>query len=292
MVLGLTYDNYADRCQKIRSELEFQLAQAKADGYHSVLISSENLTSLASPKLVSNEDGLEGLHKFLEPYCNKFSIIKTIRRQDLWSVSKYRNAVKRGHIGSSQCLVHVPKLDYNSMFVLWESVFGVEAINPLIFPDSNVKKVGIIESFCKAAGLMEFYQPEHEASFRENVASDSRSIEAVRLLNIEAIGSAGGPFPLTALRKRVEFLLENQVFEGPIQKIAPARADAEAFMERYAEGNEALRARYFGDSKTLFQQDFSKYPEHAVSPTPDVQDLIRLIAMLTLDKKIESKLSV
>lgn len=290
MPLKLTYENYFDRCRDIRADLEAQLHTAKAAGYRSVIISSENLSALATPDNTDTDEPAKLLRRFLAPYCSKITVIVTLRRQDLWSISRYRNSVKGGHAGDPNCLVHEATMQYDHALKLWESAFGMDSVYPVIFPDSAVDKVGIIQSYCQLAELMDLYRPEHEVTFRENTATDSRAVEAIRLLNIAVEKQVGSALQLTTLRKRVEALLDREVFDGPLQKALPERGHAEIFVAEYAQGNEAVRKRHFPHQSTLFHDDFSNYPEQTQVPAPDMQDLIRRVALLVVDKKLEDAL--
>ena len=60
----------------------------------------------------------------------------------------------------------------------------------------------------------------------------------------------------------------------------PARADAEAFYGKFRPSNEAVRRRHFPDRETLFDEDFSDYPETEDRREFDADDIAAVAARL------------
>ena len=285
---GATHDNYFEKIADAKALLDQQMADAKAKGFESVLITSENLSYLAQPARKDSVDAIDMVKQWLSAYCDTFTIIIAIRRQDLWSISKYKNVVKSdANSERPNCILPSPMMDYDASLKLWEAVFGRDAIKPIIFPDSSLTRQGIIKSFCDAADLSDLYRPELETEFWENTSTDGRAIETMRMIAVAGFETFDAPIKLTQLRREAEQLLENEIFDKPIQKIMPARAEAEALVNRYATSNESVRARYFPDSPSLFQSDFSKFPDVAHYPRPGEDDLLRLLVKLMSSTRAE-----
>lgn len=60
----------------------------------------------------------------------------------------------------------------------------------------------------------------------------------------------------------------------------PARQEARAFYDRFAVANEAVRARHFPAAPSLFDEDFSDYPEVADKRAFDAEDIAAVAALL------------
>ena len=288
-IKGADTDTYFDRIEQVRLELEGQLEAARASGATRLLITSENLFYLGQPeRAVESARTLELLRDWLARYCDGVTILMALRRQDLWSISKYRNAVKSESTGGQMdCLQPFPMMDYDGALRLWEAAFGRENIRLSVFRDSTETPEGVLEGFCRGAGIDSLYDPKLEAEFSDNSAVDGRAIETIRRLTQVSRERLDKPVEATQLRGEVYRLLETVVFDGPMQRVRPARQDAIDLVGRYADGNEAVRARYFPQAPTLFTDDYSMFPETADYPQPTMDDLLHLLARLISEPRLE-----
>ena len=69
----------------------------------------------------------------------------------------------------------------------------------------------------------------------------------------------------------------------------PARAEVEAFYAKFRPSNERLRQRYFPDRPTLFDEDFSAYPDVEDPRDASLEDLAAIAARLHVSAVAESR---
>lgn len=274
--LNLTRGNLDESQATIRENLSEQLSSAKTAGFQSVVISSEGLASL-------KDDGIASLKEWLSKYCEEFQVVMVLRRQDARSVSLYRNKVTLSNRQKPGCLNYSASMDYGKIIGRWANHFGRESLRPILFPDSVTEKRDLLVDFCNVIGAKGIYSKKDAKDYRLNTAVDGRAVELLRLLNIEFPRRSGRAIPPG--RKMLEKKIRS-IDWSPMVKIEPSAEEAREFYQQFREDNEDVRANFFPDRKTLFSEDFSKYPEEPNYPEPDLDFVIRLFGEVIYDKEI------
>ena len=268
---------------RLRADLAGQFEKARASGCHAALISNEGLGFIG--------EEAANLHNFLAPFCDGFTVIPVLRRQDLRAVSGYKNQIKNWLQTEQDCFLEAPFEQERGYLTSWQRVFGAEALRPILFPDSvdGARDLprdlprDLIADFCDIVGISGLYDPKEASRYHTNQALDGRAIEVLRLLNILYPDRKRGdvPWGLKLLEQKLE-----DAFAPPLQKVRPGRAEAMAHVAKFEAENEAIRARYFPDQAQLFSKDFSRYPEEAIYPAPSAQELVALLGDLVFDKRL------
>lgn len=264
-------DNAEARREAMREQLGAQFRRAEDEGHQRCIISTESLASLQAAEIIELRD-------WLGTWCDRFTVIAVLRRQDLQAVSLYRNMVRFSGAKYRNPLRTHRMMHYDRTLSRWADILGDDAVRPLLLPDSVDEPRDLLADFCAAAGIA---LPEGFASaegLRQNEAIDARAQELLRRLNRRVPPAADGT--VTPGRARLERLLSDP-FRKP-RKFAPARADAQAFYARFRDCNETVRARWFPERETLFSEDFSRYPDTARFPEPD-----RAFLMEVLDRLVD-----
>lgn len=280
--LGINSKNLEQRRNKFKSELSEKMHLARAGGAKRLIISSESLSNLGIG-LNYEQGSLNELKEFVSCFANDLTVVPVLRRQDLRSVSRYKNIVKNGGWNAKHCFIHHHTLELDRMLINWSDVFGSENIKPILFPDSVTEQRYLIKDFCTVAGFSHLFDPSEQSLFRRNSAVDGRAIEIFRQLNIKATDRHLRE--KNQIIKRFNSITENH-FKDPIQKICLQKDDAEQFLNKYTNGNELVRKMFFPERDTLFKNDFSMFFESSYFPAPDIEDLYAILAKLLYDEPL------
>lgn len=164
------------------------------------------------------------------------------------------------------------RFDYSALLSDWSSVFGQDALHPILLPDSVTDTVDLSTAFKGALADLHGTPPDVPVEPpRMNTARDAKAMQFIRLLN-----RAHGGGRVTANDPRRAFVA---AIDGmPVtSKFRPTRQAAQACVAHYADSNEAVRATYFPQRQTLFHDDFSMYP---TAPLPELTaDEVAAIAL-------------
>ena len=250
---------------KFKKKAQGDLARASKKSSHLVL-SAEGLSS-------RNKKEIRRLRELLEPSCSEFLVVIYLRRQDLKRASQFRNMIKNRGYTSGEVFTekYVSSLDYYSVCKRWARVFGESAVHPRIFPDSALETYDLIDDFAEVSGIAETsVYPKLKRAGRRNEAWDWRAVEFYRLMNDHLPALVDGKMP--SERKRLEEVLKN-CFPECEQRRLP-RAEAMRFYEIYRESNDKLRDEWFPHQASVFQEDFSKYPENPAPRELSVEEAI------------------
>ncbi len=223
--------------------------EALPKGVHTMVFSSEQLHSR-----VDRVSEVERLKALLDRFFSEYMIVVYLRRQDELAVSRYTTVVRTG--GTSSAVLPDPSTDshyYNYKLLLdrWADAFGREAIRPRIFARSELLDGDVVRDFLNTIGMQGLSLPEDPVVRGPSLVPAAQ--ELVRRFNAQRGEGASTRRPAWV----PEFL--NQRFAGP--GAMPSRAEAEAFLATFAASNEAVRADYFPERKSLFSMEFGRYPE-------------------------------
>jgi tetratricopeptide (TPR) repeat protein len=216
-----------------------------------VVLSSEQCVYIL-PDVAS----IHRLKAFLEPLFSRIRIVVYLRRQDTHFASAYTQKLRDG-------IVETPRLpdegaerseyDYAGLLWRWAKVFGVEAVVPRLFDRAELVGGDVIDdvlSLCGADGAV----PADDQWRASNPSTD-----AVGQALMVAVGRAmaGGNGQSASLSDPVwRRFTEIMTAERPGRGWQPPAEMARLFVERFAEGNEWIRERWFPGRATLFSTEY------------------------------------
>ncbi|MCW3476547.1 hypothetical protein [Limobrevibacterium gyesilva] len=253
-----------------RLEAEIAAIPAECDR---IILSNEHCHSrLTGPHEISH------LKAFLDLFCDEYQVIAYLRPQHELAMSQYGMIVLNGRSNidmfppfppppgyAKRVYTNRDYFDYRKLLDNWARVFGAAAMQPRVFERRQLIKGNIIDDFLSGFTLAEGKLVYPQAR-NTNVSAAAQKF----LIGFyEALGDE--PRPGTdVVREGVRNALQERF---PGSGILPARGDAEAFLGRFAESNEAVRARWFPGQPSLFSADFSRYPEIPDSDALSESDL-------------------
>ena len=203
------------------------------------------------------------LRDFLAPLFTDVQVALYLRRQDLHAASLYAQGLRRGQLAppdlNAVASEYEGLYDYASLIELWQHAFGEASTTPRIFELAHLLNGDVVDDFFTLFGAAACLG-EGETRPRAN---RSMSLDGQRL--ILAIGRRlAQTQPKVEWRFRQWHALAAAVTEAcPGQGWQPGRAQAADFLARYAESNEAVRAKWFPQNRTLFDFDTSALPAYA-----------------------------
>lgn len=273
--LGISPRNAQSKRLEILKKYDGLLKAAVERNAHTCIFTSEILGSFFHGQ--HSDDNAVRLRHWLSQRFSEIVVVIFLRRQDLWSVSDYKNRVKNHGQTKQDCLSHDTCIDWQQFLGACAVAFGQANLRPLLFPDSVPEPRDLITDFCHAAGIdsAAFYTPSEADRFRRNVAIDGRAIELLRQMN-EAL-PARDQYGVPPLMRQLEAILMREV---PACFVRPSKSQVQAFLSGYHDSNEAVRAMFFPDRHSLFSNDISYYPDRPVYPAYTMQEVAGIMCKL------------
>ncbi|MEG6509460.1 hypothetical protein V6C03_10810 [Methyloligella sp. 2.7D] len=201
------------------------------------------------------------LRQLLDRWCEDYRVVVYLRRQDKAAVSLYSSRLKAGETDFDQVLPKIGRrlpafYDYRKLLEEYGAVFGMDRLEPAIFEPDALKDGDIVADFYARLGIADL------SGFKTvTPANESLNVEAQAFLasfnRFVPRFVAGIPVPGRA--SLINAL--GRDFTGPGRTVS--RAEAEGFYARFADDNAWIRETFFNPRNTLFDEDFSAYPEHA-----------------------------
>ena len=249
--------------------LKRELDEEAERGVSCAIASYEGLVDL------SRED-IEFLFEKLGGLFEDISIHLYLRRQDLVVMSHYSTALRGG--GTRRTLLQAvpdtkdPALNYELLLDSWASILGQARIHPRVFQPEDMNNGDLIEDFLNVLGT------DSEGLIRPpnvNVALSDDAKLFLRSFNKYVPARVDGkPNPL---RGPVFHLLDD--LNGP-REMRPSREQALKFYEPFRESNSRVLARWFPARASLFDEDFSEYPEAEIKRELTAEAAVRVAAHL------------
>lgn len=245
---------------EMRSRMR-KAAEVELDGSDAIFCSEHCHSRLKSPAEVAT------LRSLLAGFFDDVQVCVYLRRQDQVALSLYSTRLKSGGV-NPRLLQGVdpqdPYYNYDRLLTLWEGEFGAANVHVRLFDRATLTGGSIVTDFLEHWGLGP--EGEYEAAVDRNGSLGPVAQEYLRRTNPHL--EARGGRPIEAIRGPIVSGLE-RAFGG--RGARPSRIDAEAWYGQYKEANEAVRLRYFPARESLFDEDFSSYPEEADNRrfTPD-----------------------
>ncbi|MEM7070015.1 MAG: hypothetical protein AAF478_14150, partial [Pseudomonadota bacterium] len=215
---------------------------------------------------------INSIAEYFSGIVDEVKVIVFLRRQDRLAVSRFSTILKGGYTEydntfadlGARSYVNTPidKLpndflhyyDYEHLLQRFVRQFGRESICPIIYREDSYN---IAEEFLRAAEI-----PIGAIKKRDTEIAVNRSL------------SARAQYLICQVNKIVDIRDEtnnpNRDFrklyarisnENPGKKRIYARAEAKNFYDKFRKSNEWVRANFFPDASSLFDDDFSCYPE-------------------------------
>jgi hypothetical protein len=243
----------------IRSAFDVEMAQAR--GWSLLVISTELISSR-----LHTETEMARLCEWLYRHVDRLHFVIYLRRQDELAVSRFSSALRAGHAGfddiwsdlSANSFLKLPAgrnaedarefFDYRRIL----SRFALPG-DPELTVRAYRRDIDIVADFRELLGLPPTSSPDPTP--RTNTAMSAAAQYLVGQLNREnrvlwPNGARNEPY--RALLRRIE-----SEVKGPPRRVP--RAEASAFLERFAQGNCEVERRWFPDG--LFDDDVSQWPE-------------------------------
>ena len=204
---------------------------------------------------ISMREDLTALAAFREHFDVK--ILFSLRRQDLWLESWYRQNVKwqwdplLAHCSFNDFMARRETfhwIDYDAFLKKLEALFGRENILLSVFEKSQMPG-GPVAEFCRRIGIEDrsgFTDPPHA-----NASVSGEVTEFMRHLPLDLLDTPTRVAVQRELLRLDQDFLEHSDARSDLLLDRPAR---EAVMQRYAAGNRAVAQRYF-DREELFLED-------------------------------------
>jgi tetratricopeptide (TPR) repeat protein len=228
---------------------------------------------------LKTEDEIATLRDFLARHYDDIQISVYLRRQDQVAVSLYSTRLKSGGTDTSILPVtHAQDLyfNYDRSLARWERCFGRENIHVRIFDREVLLGGSVITDFLSAWSL-------GEAEDFHAVGDQNESISPAAQAYLRALNKHLVPVEGLTMEAVLGPLSNRLARQYPGSGARPARVAARRFYEMYAASNEAVRRRYFPERPSLFNEDFSTYPEVEATPELTVDTLAQIAASLHLD---------
>jgi len=219
------------------------------------------------------------LRDFLAPYAERFQIVAYLRRQDRLCTSLYSTELK---IGGTEPFAFPQDADataiyrYDEILGWWEEVFGSDAMTVRLYDRKALIGGDILDDYCAAVGLDRTLLSA--PGTRSNPSINAGAFAFLRRFNARFHRMKGRR--LNPMRGDIL-----RYVEGPMAGKAQGFFDpqeAAAFLAKFDQGNETVRARYFPDQDRLFEP-----VNTAASPQPPDFDLEGLFLQVWADKTQE-----
>lgn len=237
------------------------------------------------------------LHSLLEPFFSSFQIVVYLRRQDEKAVSLFTQAL-RGGAAPRTPLPQSPQqqkvFDFETGLRPWIETFGRSSIDVRIFERKSLSGGDVVSDFLAKAGIPELKRPD----VTENTSLRWEAQEFLQKLNENSLDAVQPDWrtrpnqPIPPAARPPAYLRDflSTVFPG--RGVLPSRSEAEAFYRSFEATNERVRAMFFPERQTLFDEDFSRYPEvPAGRPTADEVMAVALAVTRMQAAKIAELLS-
>ena len=228
---------------------------------HHILLSNEHIHGrLRAPQQ------LENLESFLQEFASEIHVIVYLRSQYEMSRALTNTALREGrHVTQpvpefntsngrdTELSVDYSYFDLDGFLRRLEAVFGADAISTRLYPEGDRSGNSLLADFFRECGAdcQHFVMPP-----RQNTSFDAKGTQFLNLLN-GALQDAH-----LGLRQEVRDAITSYLSSNNAGGGARASTrEIAGFMAQFADGNEALRARWFPERPILF--DFPAAPDAA-----------------------------
>ncbi len=267
--LGIADGNSLDSYREcLRRTLQRQLGRGSLP--ESVVVSSEHLHSR-----VTDSSGVGRLAEFLSQFAEGVRVVMYLRRQDRVALALHMTHVKSG---AGDCPVFpdtaagfwADYFDYESLYARWSTVFGADRVTVRIFDDVALGGGDIVADFLGTIGVDPLgLSPSLDRN--PSLSPDGYAL----IQHVNSLESCGRVALAPGVRARLVRGLE-AVAAG--RHYPATRREAEEFESRFAAGNARLLGQLFDRGRlSLFDRDFSEYPQEPIAPRADADTRMVLL---------------
>ncbi len=264
-VMASRHETAMQMRRSFRADLKRELESG--DPWHTLVLSSELIHSrLHTPSEIKR------LMSFILGSVDRITILAVLRRQDKLAVSRFSTAIRAGHKGFNDVFDDIAEhayfrlptrrdvsdfnhyYDYTSLVDRFAPFVDDANIELRLYQDGGhrTEPVEILSDVLQLDfGHVDTPPPEL------NPAMSAEAQFVIGQINqrIAAhLPSGKRDERFIALKRRIETELAGPARMNP-------REAARSFLARFEQSNDTLRARFFPERQTLFDDDFSMYPE-------------------------------
>ncbi len=224
---------------------KFQAELRSSSSVKQILISSEHLQS----RLTSVEDIQQLKDNLQSVGLHDFEILVYLREPIRIALSHHGMAIKKGvFVDESFFEPNHPRvsqiLGFKQSLEMWQQVFGVDALRVRLYPEGQ-KPSALIEDFFVATSI----NPVGLVLDSDTKRNVNLSLGALQILNQVNLASKSSGRQLASMAFFDR--LERHV---PGKGLVADQLMVEKFEHYYAASNEWVRARYFANQPSLFEQ--------------------------------------
>lgn len=240
---------------------ERRMEEADQRGFGDCIISTEMLFWLANPKQI------ESLQQRLCQHFDQIRVIAYLRRQDTLALS-HRKQVVMGRAayqfygaqpqGLPVWRPHMMRyFDYATKLTHWENAFGAQNVTVRRFQKGDLVGGDTVQDFYAWAGL-----PPPPPQDNQNISMARNALMVGLWLRRQG-------YPRAAISHALKGL-------DPDEGLRPGRAQAQAWLARFADVNARLAARYDPQGPDgYFDADVTGYPDQGNARLPEAAELAR-----------------
>jgi len=258
--------------REIEERLASEVAALPSDA-RAVIFSHEMLLSLEPAEV-------ERAVSLLRRSFDSIRVVAYIRRQDRLFLSLWGQRLKTHDPGPAFCDTMRTHRRYLAMLDTWERAVGRQHVALRVFDKATFRSGDLRADFCEAAGIPldpRFTRPELrnegldaaaqllllELCDRLNARRERARRSLGRRLRRVLFGRESPDWMPAAFPSRLaRHLIETRQGKG----LLPSRQWARDTAAAHASENETIRRRYLPDRPSLFDDDFSSYPEEGGPP--------------------------
>lgn len=249
--------------QQFKARIETEMRSLGSD-VERVLISDERLNiTLRAPNEIAE------MKKLLAPYFDRFVIVVYLRPQASYRASRYSQSLRTRETSDPPTMEppaeELPEYDYHALLERWGTVFGEDSLRPRIYERGLNRAFDSVEDFFTMLGLQDLLP---------QVAPPGPVYPSMNLVGQELLREIGRKLRATGQWRIVDSASWVDVCSAITQQLPgtgwqPKRSEAQAFMARFEDGNEAIRRRFFPERSSLFAMNWDSFPEQDVPPPSD-----------------------
>lgn len=241
---------------------------------HTLVLSDEQLS------VFHKKPDIDSVYDLISSRFDDIDVVVYIRPQHERLVSGYIENIKTGrdtplNISQFSNADEAPGyLRYDKVIERWSGVFGKENMKVRIYQREKLLGRDIVRDFLEPYGVdpSDFSKPK-----TSNDGLSSSAIALMRMMNSKIQRGKGVD------KARIQ--LENGFKKNfPGKPILTTRSETEGFYHLFDDVNESIRAEYFPDSPSLFDVDFSEYPESLSEESISLEEAVDMFSTLWIGK--------
>ncbi|MDF2378118.1 MAG: hypothetical protein P1U81_17905 [Verrucomicrobiales bacterium] len=251
--------------QRLRASFEDELTSGEP--WHTLIVSTELLHSR-----LTQPSEMECLWDFFRAFVEEINVVLFLRRQDEQALSRYSSVLRAGHsgfddvfedLGAHFYLRRPPERNVNDFEQYYDYRKLIERFLPVVPPENILVRSyhdyqcgdGVVKEFLNLAGLTDLPLESCDLGLNRPMSAKAQYI-------MGAVNKAGKPWHRNGLRNLYYKYLQGTIeSENPGEPRKISREEAKRFLENFNESNEWVRSHFFTERVSLFDTDFSKYPQ-------------------------------